>query len=125
MTAAISTALAILTISSKKKKGKPNFFQRIGKYYGSIDKLLVMTVAKEAAEDEKRRALEQEFKTNEDGNGGEYLPAESAGKEQNQEGDHFHICNGIEHEFTQFQERCHHGADGNGPGATAPVHIGW
>ena len=63
MTAAISTALAILTISSKKKKGKPNFFQRIGKYYGSIDKLLVMTVAKEAAEDEKRRAFEQEFKT--------------------------------------------------------------
>ena len=62
MTAAISTALAILTISSKKKKGRPNFFQRIGKYYGSIDRMLVMTVAKEAAADEKRRAAEKEFK---------------------------------------------------------------
>ena len=61
MSASISTALAILTISNKKKKGKPNFFQRIGKYYSSIDKLLVMTVAKTVEAEETRRAAEREF----------------------------------------------------------------
>lgn len=61
MAASISTALAILTISNKKKKGKPNFFQRIGKYYSSIDKLLVMTVAKTVEAEETRRAAEREF----------------------------------------------------------------
>ncbi|MCR5020051.1 hypothetical protein [Ruminococcus sp.] len=61
MAASISTALAILTISNKKKKGKPNFFQRIGKYYSSIDKLLVMTVAKTIEAEETRRAAEREF----------------------------------------------------------------
>ncbi|MBQ8967921.1 hypothetical protein [Ruminococcus sp.] len=61
MAASISTALAILTISSKKKKGKPNFFQRIGKYYNSVDKLLVMTVAKDVAKEEKRKAAMKEF----------------------------------------------------------------
>lgn len=61
MAASVSTALAILTISNKKKKGKPNFFQRIGKYYSSIDKLLVMTVAKTVEAEETRRAAEREF----------------------------------------------------------------
>lgn len=61
MAASVSTALAILTISDKKKKGKPNFIQRTKKYYNSIDKLLVMTVAKNVAKDEKRKALEKEF----------------------------------------------------------------
>ena len=61
MAASISTALAILTIPNKKKKGKPNFFQRIGKYYSSIDKLLVMTVAKTVEAEETRRAAEREF----------------------------------------------------------------
>ena len=57
----LATAMAILTISAKKKKGKPNFFQRIGKYYSSIDKLLVSTIAKNAAAEEKRRAVMAEF----------------------------------------------------------------
>lgn len=61
MAASISTALAILTISDKKKKGKPNFIQRTKKYYNSIDKLLVMTIAKNVAKNEKRKALEKEF----------------------------------------------------------------
>lgn len=61
MAASLSTALAILTISDKKKKGKPNFIQRTKRYYNSIDKLLVATVAKRAAEDEKRKAAEKEF----------------------------------------------------------------
>ena len=61
MAASLSTALAILTISDKKKKGKPNFFQRTKKYYDSIDRLLVKTVAKNAAEEEKRKAAEKEF----------------------------------------------------------------
>ncbi len=61
MAASISTALAILTIPNKKKKGKPNFFQRIGKYYSSIDKLLVMTVAKTVEAEETRQAAEREF----------------------------------------------------------------
>ena len=57
MAGAISTALAILTIPGKKrKKGSPNFFQRIGKFYNSVDRLLVMTVAKDVAAEEKRRA---------------------------------------------------------------------
>lgn len=56
MAGAISTALAILTIPGKRrKKGSPNFFQRIGKYYNSVDRLLVMTVAKSVAAEEKRR----------------------------------------------------------------------
>ena len=57
----LSTALAILTIPSRKKKGKPNFFQRVNKYYSAIDKLLCKTVAKDAAEEEKRRLAKQEF----------------------------------------------------------------
>ena len=61
MAASVSTALAILTIPSKKKKGKPNFFQRIGRYYSSIDKLLVMTVAKDIEAEEKRKAKMKEF----------------------------------------------------------------
>ena len=61
MAASFSTALAILTISSKKKKGKPNFFQRIGKYYGAVDKMLAMTVAKTVEAEETRRAAEREF----------------------------------------------------------------
>ncbi len=61
MAASVSTALAILTIPSKKKKGKPNFFQRIGRYYSSIDKLLVMTVAKDVEAEEKRKAKMKEF----------------------------------------------------------------
>ena len=61
MAASVSTALAILTIPSKKKKGKPNFFQRIGRYYCSIDKLLVMTVAKDIEAEEKRKAKMKEF----------------------------------------------------------------
>ena len=57
MAGAISTALAILTIPGKRrKKGSPNFFQRIGKFYNSVDRLLVMTVAKDVAAEEKRRA---------------------------------------------------------------------
>ena len=56
MAGAISTALAILTIPGKRrKKGSPNFFQRIGKFYNSVDRLLVMTVAKDVAAEEKRR----------------------------------------------------------------------
>ena len=61
MAASVSTALAILTIPSKKKKGKPNFFQRIGRYYSSIDKLLVMTVAQDIEAEEKRKAKMKEF----------------------------------------------------------------
>lgn len=61
MAASISTALAILTISDKKKKGRPGFVKRAKKYYSSIDRLLAATVAKNAAEDEKRRAAEKEF----------------------------------------------------------------
>lgn len=61
MAASVSTALAILTIPSNKKKGKPNFFQRIGRYYSSIDKLLVMTVAKDIEAEEKRKAKMKEF----------------------------------------------------------------
>ena len=61
MAASVSTALAILTISSKKKKDKPNFFQRIGKYYNAVDRLLVMTVAKDVEAEEKRRAALHEF----------------------------------------------------------------
>ncbi len=57
MAGAISTALAILTIPGKRrKKGSPSFFQRIGKFYNSVDRLLVMTVAKDVAAEEKRRA---------------------------------------------------------------------
>lgn len=57
MAGAISTALAILTIPGKRrKKSSPNFFQRIGKFYNSVDRLLVMTVAKDVAAEEKRRA---------------------------------------------------------------------
>ena len=57
MAGAISTALAILTIPGKRRKnGSPNFFQRIGKFYNSVDRLLVMTVAKDVAAEEKRRA---------------------------------------------------------------------
>ena len=57
MAGAISTALAILTIPGKRrKKCSPNFFQRIGKFYNSVDRLLVMTVAKDVAAEEKRRA---------------------------------------------------------------------
>ena len=57
----LSMALAILTIPSKKKKGKPNFIQRMGRYYNSIDKLLGKTVAQSVVAEEKRRLAMQEF----------------------------------------------------------------
>lgn len=69
MAASISTAMAIMTIGSKKKKGifkkkkAPNFFQRTKKYYASVDKLLTATVAKNIAANEVQRLKEEEFKT--------------------------------------------------------------
>lgn len=69
MAASLSTAMAIMTISSKKKKGlfgrkkRPNFVQRAKKYYVTADKLLTATVAKKVAENEMEKALDEEFKT--------------------------------------------------------------
>ncbi|WP_295156660.1 hypothetical protein [uncultured Ruminococcus sp.] len=61
MAVSLSAAMAILTISNRKKKGKPNFIQRMGRFYNSIDKLLLATVASEVAAEEKRRAAIAEF----------------------------------------------------------------
>lgn len=69
MAASLSTAMAIMTISSKKrKKGifgrkRPNFVQRAKKYYVTADKLLTATVAKNVAHNETEKALDEEFKT--------------------------------------------------------------
>ena len=61
--ASLSTAIAILFGGKSKKKkrgGKKNFVQRVGRNYKVIDNLLSMTIAREAANDIRRKAEQAE-----------------------------------------------------------------
>ncbi|MBR1739022.1 MAG: hypothetical protein IJ737_01905 [Ruminococcus sp.] len=68
--ASISAAAAILFGGKKKntrggrgRKKQLNFVQRVKKNYSIADRLLIMTVAKGVADEERKKAMAKEFKT--------------------------------------------------------------